>query len=165
MKTSKPRFHTRYDPPPSPGIVFTEPSKTQQHFRDECDINKVVQRALHTGDMTIFTTQQRGEFYDASVVSDYSDAMAMINDVHDDFKSLPSEIRAQFGNDVSKYVAWMSDPANWEAAVELGLLETAEPSKGSPSEESVVPPREREKAPPSNTPEPPPNKDSTGADT
>lgn len=137
---------------------------TQQHFRDECDLNKIVQRALQTGDMTIFTTQQRGEFYDASVVSDYADAMAMIDDVNDDFSSLPSAVRAQFGNDVSKYVEWMSDPANWEKAVELGLLETAEPLAGSPSKDSGVPPREREKAPPSNIPEPPPNKDASTPD-
>ncbi len=56
MKSSKPKFHTRYNPPPSPGIVFEEPTMTQQHFRDECDINKIVERAIRTGDTTVFTS-------------------------------------------------------------------------------------------------------------
>lgn len=137
---------------------------TQQHFRDECDINKVVQRAIQTGDMTVFTTQQRGEFYDASIATDYADAMAMLDDVHDDFNSLPSAVRAEFGNNVSKYVEWMSDPENWSKAVELGLLEASEPSAGSPSKDAGAPPREREPSQTANTPEPPPNKDASTPD-
>ncbi|ENR6342793.1 hypothetical protein AB1H01_003806 [Escherichia coli] len=103
MKLSKPKFHTRYDPPPSPGIEFTEPTMTQQHFRDECDINKIVERAIRTGDTTVFTSAQRGEFYDASAITDYVDAMALIDDVNDDFNSLPLQTAP--------------DPAAWHSAL------------------------------------------------
>ena len=142
------KFHTRYNPPPSPGIVFEEATMTQQHFRDECDINKIVERALRTGDTTVFTSAQRAEFYDASAVTDYADAMALIDDVNDDFNSLPSAIRSMFGNNVSQYVEFMSNPANWDKARELGLLSGGEESateRASVRESSPAPasPRER----------------------
>ncbi|EGA3806839.1 hypothetical protein ACKW8P_002928 [Escherichia coli] len=147
MRTSKPKFHTRYNPPPSPGIEFTEPTMTQQHFRDECDVNKIVERAIRTGDTTVFTSAQRGEFYDASAITDYVDAMALIDDVNDDFNSLPSTIRSMFGNNVKQYVEWMSDPQNWSKARELGLLSGGEVSATEPkvreSEPAPASPRER----------------------
>lgn len=147
MATSKPKFHTRYNPPPSPGIVFEEPTMTQQHFRDECDINKIVERAIRTGDTTVFTSAQRAEFYDASAITDYVDAMALIDDVNDDFNSLPSTIRSMFGNNVKQYVEWMSNPQNWSKARELGLLSGGEVSATEPkvreSEPAPASPRER----------------------
>lgn len=150
MKPLKRKFHTRYDPPQSPGIEFKEPTMTQQHFRDECDINKIVERAIRTGDTTVFTSAQRAEFYDASVITDYVDAMALIDDVNDDFNSLPSTIRSMFGNNVKQYVEWMSNPANWNKARELGLLSGGEESateRASVRESSPAPasPRERER--------------------
>lgn len=150
MKPLKRKFHTRYDPPPSPGIEFKEPTMTQQHFRDECDINKIVERAIRTGDTTVFTSAQRAEFYDASAITDYVDAMALIDDVNDDFNSLPSTIRSMFGNNVKQYVEWMSNPANWSKARELGLLSGGEESateRASVRESSPAPasPRERER--------------------
>ncbi len=147
MRTLKRKFHTRYDPPPSPGIVFAKPTMTQQHFRDECDINKIVERAIRTGDTTVFTSTQRAEFYDASAITDYVDAMALIDDVNDDFNSLPSATRAMFGNNVSQYVEFMSNPANWDKARELGLLSGGEVSATEPkvreSEPAPASPRER----------------------
>lgn len=135
------KFHTRYDPPTDAGITFDEPSMTQQHFADECDINKIIERAIKTGDTTVFSSTERGQFYDCTVAKDYTDAMAMINDVNDDFKSLPSRIREMFGNDVSAYVQFMSNPENLQQAVELGLLERSEEVKAplSPSPEADKP--------------------------
>ncbi|WP_157941802.1 hypothetical protein [Escherichia coli] len=147
MATSKLKFHTRYNPPPSPGIVFEEPTMTQQHFRDECDVNKIVERAIRTGDTTVFTSAQRAEFYDASAVTDYADAMALIDDVNDDFNSLPSATRALFGNNVKQYVEFMSNPRNWDKARELGLLSGGEVPATEPevreSKPAPASPRER----------------------
>lgn len=147
MSVLKLKFHTRYNPPPSPGVDFVEPTLTQQHFRDECDVNRIVERAIRTGDTTVFTSAQRAEFYDASVVTDYADAMAMIDDVNDDFNSLPSATRAMFGNSVSQYVEWMCNPLNWDKARELGLLSGGEVPATGPkvreSEPAPASPRER----------------------
>ncbi|MED0218530.1 hypothetical protein RCU60_03475, partial [Escherichia coli] len=99
---------------------------------------------------TVFTSAQRADFYDASSITDYVDAMALIDDVNDDFNSLPSTIRSMFGNNVKQYVEWMSNPANWNKARELGLLSGGEESateRASVRESSPAPasPRERER--------------------
>lgn len=117
------KIHSRYDPPASAGITFTEPTRTQQHFRDECDINKVVERALRTGDATLFTTTQRAEYYDCTAFESYQASIDYVRDVEDDFDSLPSKTRKFFGNSVENYVSFMSDPRNAAQAVKLGLLE------------------------------------------
>ena len=36
------QFATRYNPPKSKGIEFVKPSRAQQHFKDECDINNII---------------------------------------------------------------------------------------------------------------------------
>ena len=41
-------FFSRYHPAPSLSVEFDE-SMTQQHFRDECDINSIIRRYQKTG--------------------------------------------------------------------------------------------------------------------
>jgi len=125
----KPTIFSRYNPPPAAGIVFTEPTRTQQHFKNETDINQIVSRAIATKNMAIFTPTQRANYYDCTVYADYQQALDRIADVEDDFLSLPSSVRKQFGNDVDQYVAFMTNPNNIGKAVELGLLEGVEKSQ------------------------------------
>lgn len=146
-----PKIYSRYKPPLRPGILFTEPTRTQQHFKNETDINQIVKRAIATGNQAIFTPTQRAQFYDCTAYQDFQSALDMLGDVEDDFSSLPSAVRKQFGNDVERYVAFMSDPRNIDKAIELGLLEGGEKSPapagasgpsspaGAPSETSKTP--------------------------
>lgn len=129
---SKLKIHTRYNPPPTAGIVFTEPTRTQQHFKNETDINQIVARAIATKNTAIFTPTQRATYYDCTVYADYQQALDRIADVEDDFLSLPSSIRKEFGNNVDQYVAFMTNPDNIGKAVELGLLEGGEKTTATP---------------------------------
>lgn len=139
------KIHSRFDVPESKGITFTEPTRTQQHFADEVDINQIVNRALKTGDVSIFTPRERGEYFDCSDYEDYQSSLNYIADIESDFMSLPSSVRKEFGQDVHKYVQFMTDPRNIEKAVELGLLQGVEKpllkaaDSGTPSP-SVEPP-------------------------
>lgn len=117
------KIYSRFKPPAKPGLSDFSPTRTQQHFKDETDINKIIQRAITTGDTTVFTTTQRGEYYDVSAFEDYQTALDTISDVKADFFSLNAKLRQQFGNDPERYVEFMSDPANVSKAIELGLLE------------------------------------------
>lgn len=135
------KIYSRYDVPVCEGVVFTEPTRTQQQFKDETDINKIVARAIQTGDATVFTTAERGSYYDSSTFTDYRDALQIISDIDDDFFSLPSSVRRHFDDDPDAYVAFMADPNNYEQAVELGLLEgSGEPPAASPSSAPEQPP-------------------------
>lgn len=144
------KIYSRYDVPVCEGVVFTEPTRTQQHFKDETDINKIVARAIQTGDATVFTAAERGSYYDCSTFSDYQDALQVIADIDEDFFSLPSSLRRHFNDDPDAYVAFMADPQNYDKAVELGLLEgSGEPPAATPSSAPEQPP-----AGPSETKEP-----------
>ncbi|MEL4867859.1 hypothetical protein AAEU41_03270 [Pantoea agglomerans] len=117
------KIYSRFKKPPSTGLAGFSPTRTQQHFKDEADINKIVQRALNTGDATVFTTTQRAQYYDASTFEGYQEALNHIADIEDDFYSLPSKIRQEFGNNPDTYVEFMTNPDNVQKAIELGLLE------------------------------------------
>lgn len=137
-------IYSRYDPPPQPRLIFTEPTRTKQAFANEVDINQIVARAINTGDTTVLSTTQRAEYYDASSYGDYTQALEMIQQIDDDFYSLPSDKREHFGNNPDAYVAFLSDPRNAPQAVKLGLLEGGEKPKpkvsdSGPSKPAVAP--------------------------
>ncbi|EDR7338959.1 TPA_asm: hypothetical protein GBY79_00130 [Salmonella enterica subsp. salamae] len=138
------KIYSRYDRPKRDGVTFNMPTLTQQHFARECDINEIIKRAITTGDTAIFTPQQRAAYYDCTIYEDYQQALERIADIEDDFASLPSHVRKEFGNDPDAYVAFMTDPANFEKAVKLGLLEGVKTSSEKTQE-----------APPPSVSEPP----------
>lgn len=43
------KIYSRFKKPPSEGLSDFSPTRTQQHFKDETDINKIIQRAITTG--------------------------------------------------------------------------------------------------------------------
>lgn len=117
------KIYSRYDPPPSEGMTFKESTRTQQHFKNECDINMIISRAIQTNNVALLTPTERGEYFDSSSFESYQDSLDYLAHVEDDFMSLPSSVRKEFGQDVGRYVAFMSDANNISKAVELGLLE------------------------------------------
>ena len=151
----KVKIYSRFNTPVIPGLSCTDKTRTQQHFRNECDINMIVQRAINTGNTQVFTTTQRAQYYDCSAYSDYQSALEMLDNVADDFYSLPSRIRKEFGNDPDKYVSFMSDPRNAAKAVELGLLEgSGETQPAKPASKPEQPAAATETAPKGSDSEP-----------
>lgn len=148
---AKPKIYTRYSPPAAAGLTCSQPTRTQQHLKDEVDINLIVKRAIATNNKALFTPSQRAEFYDCTSFHDYQDALDRVAEIDDDFYSLPSAIRKEFGNDPDTYVAFMSDPRNYQKAVELGLLEGGEKVKPPVSTSGPLNPA----GAPSETPKPP----------
>jgi phage internal scaffolding protein len=106
------------------GIVFDEPTRTQQQYADECDINKLVERAIQTGDFEAFEPND-GFFIDCSEIGDYADALNYINEVDNEFRELPAAVRAKFDNNASKYADFVIDPANYDECRKLGILQGA----------------------------------------
>lgn len=97
-----------------------EPSLTKSEFKDECDINNVVARALRTG---VLPGVDREALYgDFSEVTDYATAQVKIAEAKQSFEQLPSDIKEQFDNDVTKLLDWIDNPDNEEEAIKLGLL-------------------------------------------
>lgn len=119
------KFRTVYgerDEEQKAGVLFVDPSMTQQSAKDECDINELVKRAIATGDTAFFMDMRPREFVDCEIFSNYQDAVNQINEIQNEFNSLPASIRAEFNNDASEYIKFAADPNNIEECRSLGIL-------------------------------------------
>jgi phage internal scaffolding protein len=115
-------------------LVFTKPSRTQQSFKSECDINNILRQFNVTGQLPVGSVQpQYGDF---SGITDYQSALNAVMAAQDSFLALPAKVRAKFENDPALFVDWASDEANKDEMKALGLLreETAHAVVSSPSE-------------------------------
>jgi phage internal scaffolding protein len=102
------------------GLACQEPTRAQQHHKDECDINVIVKRFGITGKMPINQSEARyGDFTDAD---DYHTALNKIIAAEDDFMALPADIRASFDNNPADLIQFLNNPANKTEAEKLGLL-------------------------------------------
>ncbi|QXP08275.1 MAG: internal scaffolding protein [Arizlama microvirus] len=102
--------------------VNEEPSKTQQSFADECDINKIMQK-YHKGLAITHINRNRGIYADLSTFTDYQLALHKVMDAQQAFEALPARMRSRFQNDPQQLIEFLADPNNKNEAIELGLIE------------------------------------------
>lgn len=103
------------------GLKCEDPSLAQQHMKDECDINVIVERFGVTGQMPV--TPLEPTYGDFSGVSDYHTALNKITATEGDFMALPAKLRARFNHDPYELVNFLFDEANRSEAIELGLID------------------------------------------
>lgn len=103
-----------------------EPTRTQQHFAEKCNINSIMAKYKKTGLLPVVTgkTPQFGDF---SQVHDYQTALHKINEAQEAFDSLPAEIRKRFDNEPAKFIEFVEDSQNKDEAIKLGLIAQPEP--------------------------------------
>lgn len=123
-------IHSAYDPPEDPGISNDDPTLTQQHFQDECDINLIMARAMQTGELPEAKPSFYGDFSD---ITDYQTSLNKIQRANEEFMALPASIRDRFNNDPANMILFMENSDNRPLAIEMGLIE-------SPPEAQAVPP-------------------------
>lgn len=111
------------------GIVFTEPSMTQQHFKDETMIDNILQKYAETGFLTDpFSPKRPIQFGDFSDVTDFQTAQNSVARATEYFESLPSYVRASFSNSPAEFLQALNDPDQRSKLEELGFV-APEPSK------------------------------------
>jgi len=115
------------------GLVCPEPTMAQQQFREEADINIIMERFGRTGELVApVRLPQYGDF---TGVTDYHSAMNAVVEAQASFDSLPANIRARFQNDPAQFVEFCLDDSNRHEAVKLGLvqprIEPAEPAEAT----------------------------------
>lgn len=106
------------------GIVFEEPSLTDQSQYKDTDINNIVRRYQTTGLLDSpgsvpFETLQYG---DATLLPDYQTALDLVNSVQTEFSSLPSEVREKFGHDPMQLLDALQDSSKQQMLQDIGLL-------------------------------------------
>lgn len=121
------------------GLVCEDVSRAKQSFREECDINTIVERFLHTGDLPEgVRVPQYGDF---TGISDYQSALHAVQAASEAFMAFPADVRARFGNDPGVFVDFCSDPANLPELRKLGLAvaENLPPQQAEPDGEAASP--------------------------
>lgn len=130
-------FYTRYNTPPKVSIEFVKPSMTEQHFKDECDINHIVAQYQQTGVMPSGNRQPLfGDF--ADFPQDLQASQAFFDEAQERFMQLSSDVRKRFGNDPVQLLQFLQSDANRDEAIQLGLIERPPASSVVPSENMNV---------------------------
>lgn len=119
-----------------------QPSLTQQSATVDCDLNVLVKRfGIDKGPLPVVPVDPRfyGDFDDQL---DLGTAMTRVAEARDRFMTLPPDVRAEFNNDPAELWLFVNDPANVEAAVEMGLLKRSSPAAASsePTPTPATPP-------------------------
>ena len=103
-------------------LKFTEPSMTQQNFKDECNINSIMKRYEKTGILSHVSgkTPIHGDFSD---IPDYQATLNKITEAGEAFASLPAAVRRRFNDNPAEFVEFCVNPENGADLVEMGLAE------------------------------------------
>ncbi len=112
------------------GLECKDPSLAQQHMKDECDINVLVERFGVTGQLP--HTPLEPSYGDFSGVSDYHTAMNAIKAADTAFMGLPAQLRAKFDHDPNALLQFLQNEQNRDEAIMLGLID------GKPVAEPIV---------------------------
>lgn len=103
------------------GLACPEPTLAQQQFKDETDINTIMERFGMTGQLTV--SARMPQYADFESVMDYHSAMNAVVSAQQSFDSLPAKVRARFNNDAGAFVEFCLDEKNRDEAIALGLAE------------------------------------------
>lgn len=142
---------------PSHGILFTEPSLTDQSSFEETTIDYYLRRYAATGIDPAACRLEAAQFGDFSSIDDFRTAQTKVAAVKSGFESLTAQERALFDNNFSNYVEFILNPENAKAAEEMGFLHApiveemknakeTQPAEKNPAEVSQPSPVDGEKA-------------------
>ena len=103
------------------GIVFLDPSLTQQHQAVDADINVIVNRYMKSG--TLPVVNNLPTYGDFSGVSDYREALELVRDAEKQFMSLPAAARAAFDHNPANLLDFLSVERTSQELSDIGLRE------------------------------------------
>lgn len=121
--------HAYSEPFRGSDLECKDPSLTQQSFKDDADINVMLEKFKVTGVLpqgVIMPT-----YGDFSGVNDYRTAREAMLKAEHAFMDMPANVRARFDNDPQAFLEFCADDKNREEAIRLGLVPKppAEPVK------------------------------------
>jgi len=131
MKTNQPFIRNPYNydtlaASNESGLRCEDASRTQQHFKDETDINNILRQFNVTGQLP--TKPMSPRYGDFTGIGDYHGAMNQVIAAEGEFMTLPAQMRAKFNNDPQELIEFLNNPENKEEAMKMGLLNKAEAS-------------------------------------
>jgi phage internal scaffolding protein len=106
------------------GLHCEDATLTQQHYKDECDINNILRQFNVTGLLPENTLSPR--YGDFTGIGDYHTALNRVIAAEDEFMALPAQIRSRFDNDPANLINFLDNEENKQEAISLGLLNPEE---------------------------------------
>jgi phage internal scaffolding protein len=103
------------------GLSCPEPTLAQQQFKDDCNLNSIMERYNRTGELTHFR-DVAASYGDFTAISDLHSALNTVHAAQSTFDALPADLRARFFNDPARFVDFCSDAKNLPELASLGLL-------------------------------------------
>lgn len=127
-KVKKQTFSTAYSPSKKCQISFVDEdgnqqsSLVEQHHKDLCDVYNILSRYDKTGIIT-HVNNAKAMYGDFTEINEYREALNLVQNAQSSFDEMPSNIRERFRNNPGLFMEFITNPANLEEAVELGLAE------------------------------------------
>lgn len=119
------------------GLRCDDPSLTQQQFKEEADINTIVDRFLKSG--VLPTAVNMPQYVDYEGVFDFQSAMNVVRQADENFMRLDAKVRARFNNSPQAFLEFFANPENAEEAVRLGLVIPNAPSSVAQATDEATP--------------------------
>ena len=117
--------HAYSEPFRGSDLECKDPSLAQQSFKDDADINVLLERFKVTGMMPQgIVLPQYGDF---TGVTDYQSAANALLRANDEFMKLPANLRARFENSPQKFLEFCSVKENLPELRKLGLAPAEAP--------------------------------------
>lgn len=98
-----------------------DPSRAQQHMKDETDINRLVKVFGATGIVPGADLPATEFAFDE--VFDFQTAMNAVVAAERSFAQLPSHVRARFSNNPAEFLSFVDNIENRDEAIRLGLIQ------------------------------------------
>lgn len=125
--------------------IYFDHSKnmTKQSFKDECNINKIMDKFQRTGVIDHYA--KHGPTYGDATSVDLQDALNVISHAETMFEELPSSLRKKFENNPQKFLDFVQNSDNLEEMRELGLAKSgpaapnANDQTNAPTEPAAAP--------------------------
>ncbi len=91
--------------------------RTKQSQRDECDINKLLER--YQRDASLGHLEKYGGEYGNYADYDFENHVTKIAEMNTIFEQLPAEVKKDFGQNTGRFFEYVTDPENREKLAEL----------------------------------------------
>lgn len=119
-------------------LLCSDLSLTKQSFKEECDINVLVERFLvHGADPRDIRVPQYADF---SEVTDYHTACNVIAKANESFDALDAKVRERFHNDPQEFLDFCAVEDNLPEMRKMGLaVEAAAPEGNTPEPDAQLP--------------------------
>lgn len=124
--------------------TITGPGKTEQSYKEDLDINRLVEPAMRKG-LLRHVERFVGEYDDIPVES-FQDAQFIVAKGRNMFEALPSRIRTKFGTP-DEFMKFVQDPANKDWLIRHGVVKGVDgldrkgnPTGYDPANDPVPPP-------------------------